>query len=82
MTPRKDHCPSSGEAVGLSGPALCGRWAKFNTGDHAAIRRQWANWLAHCGVNAANTYCRVCASRLIKQVRGNCLYPIHHIRER
>ena len=40
MTPKKNHIPAPGYAVGLRGPALCGRYADYATGDHEIIRRQ------------------------------------------
>jgi len=38
MTSR-DHIPAPGLSAGLQGMALCGRWARYQTGDHALIRR-------------------------------------------
>ena len=37
MTAR--HVPDPGHGRGLSGPALCGRWARYGTGDWAMIRQ-------------------------------------------
>ena len=39
-TPKKNHIPAPGYAVGLRGPAICGRYADYGTGDHEIIRRQ------------------------------------------
>lgn len=67
MITRKSHCPSLGEAVGLSGPALCGRWATYYTGDHAAIRRSWVSSLKDDDV--PYYYCRLCVRLLAQQVQ-------------
>jgi len=56
MTSR-DHIPAPGLSAGLQGMALCGRWARYQTGDHALIRRLAA------GVAVAH-YCRLCLQRL------------------
>ena len=34
----KEHVPAPGKSSGLTGEALCGRWATYGTGDHALIR--------------------------------------------
>lgn len=53
----KKHIPAAGKASGLHGPALCGRWATYATGDHYIIRRnaddayidgQSAHWCQTC----------------------------------
>ncbi len=48
----KQHIPAPGRASGLSGTALCGRGATYDTGDHELIRRLAASggehWCAQC----------------------------------
>ena len=50
------HIPAAGVASGLQGPAVCGRWARYLTADHAHIRRS----------AAANPdgYCKNCVKRM------------------
>jgi hypothetical protein len=39
MTTDTRHIPAAGKASGLAGESLCGRYARYNTGDHDRIRR-------------------------------------------
>jgi len=40
MATKKIHVPTAGRCSPTSGPALCGRWGHYSTGDHVLIRRQ------------------------------------------
>lgn len=55
------HLPKPGYASGLSGKAMCGRYAKYGTGDHDMLLR-----LARAAVNAgdADHYCPGCLAQL------------------
>jgi hypothetical protein len=50
------HIPAAGVATGLNGPALCGRWARYLTGDHAQIRRS--------AIANPEGYCKNCVKRM------------------
>lgn len=73
MTSKK-HVPSE-SAVGLIGPALCGRWTRYGTGDHAQIRRTALEALEADGLigtgdevagrPATAHYCAHCLARLV-----------------
>jgi hypothetical protein len=51
-----EHIPAPGRASGLRGEALCGRYARYATGDHDLIRR-----LAH---ESGDGFCADCLRRL------------------
>jgi hypothetical protein len=51
------HIPAPGRASGLRGEALCGRYARYTTGDHDLIRRR-----AH--VEDGEGFCADCLRRL------------------
>lgn len=55
------HIPAPGKGAGLAGTALCGRWARFRTGDHELTRR-----LAHEAQQTgdASHYCADCLAKL------------------
>jgi len=53
---RRSHVPAVGRASGLSGPALCGRWTTYGTGDHALIRNQ--------ALAGGDHWCKRCLKRL------------------
>lgn len=58
--PPMRHLPAPG-TVGLEGPALCGRWAQYATGDHRLVRRLARLALAD---GQSGGYCRRCLSHL------------------
>lgn len=61
----KYHIPSP-HAVGLSGIALCGRWAHYGTGDHAHILRAMRQSIA---TNDTDDTCRQCLAVLTMRGR-------------
>jgi hypothetical protein len=58
---RKSHIPAPGRASGLSGLALCGTFAVYSTGDHAAIR---SIAQASKASGEAAHYCAACIKRV------------------
>jgi len=52
MATIKKHVPAPGSCGDNSGPALCGRWGRYATGDHNLIRRLagegGAHWCQRC----------------------------------
>ncbi len=54
----KQHIPALGYARGLSGRALCGRFAQYHTGDHQLIHR-----LARAE-GSKEHYCAQCLKKL------------------
>ena len=62
----KSHIPSPGEVSGREGPALCGKWARYATGDLSLITR-----LAAMAVRDSDTgaWCAGCIARLAKRIR-------------
>lgn len=59
-TATKKHIPDA-TATGLRGPARCGKYADYGTGDHALIRRQAAQAVKD---GDAGHYCRKCLKGL------------------
>jgi len=59
--PIKQHVPRPGYSDGLQGPAYCGRWGHYRTGDHALIG-QLAS--ASTSANTAEAYCASCLRAL------------------
>jgi hypothetical protein len=55
------HIPAPGKSAGLRGTALCGRYARYQTGDHDQIRRLA---LAAVAEGQAAYYCARCLARL------------------
>lgn len=52
MKKKKMHIPKPGVTAGLQGPALCGRWGHYLTGDHRQIgldaKSGGDHWCARC----------------------------------
>jgi hypothetical protein len=68
MSGRVYHLPDIGNASGLDGPALCGRWARYLTGDYALLyrlaRQAWKD-------GEAGHYCRRCL-RVLNKTAPTC----------
>jgi len=58
---KRAHVPTPGRAAGRRGPALCGRWATYPSGDHDLLRRLARQAMASGDVSG---YCLRCVARL------------------
>ncbi len=58
MSATKSHVPAPGYCSGKQGPALCGRWAHYATGDHRLIE-----YLARTGPDGED-WCKNCLRKL------------------
>lgn len=61
MSKKKNHIPKLGRGAGLSGEALCGRWADYLTGDWAEI---WRTAWSFMRRGDTAHYCKRCIARI------------------